>query len=97
MTMNQKPPEDSAFERYDFGPGVTVEGMDGWQRNSASNEIVRCVYVKYDDDTPESDTHKLNFTAVVKGGEVETAWASDNKGQEIGHLPEQPQRSSLKP
>lgn len=79
-------PEDEAFERYDFGEGITVEGMDGWERTSSSQEITRKVFVRFESDPPDAATRVASFTAVVVGGYVQTASASLD-GDQIGHLP----------
>lgn len=83
----QLAPEYAAFERYDFGPGVTVEAADGWERSSGSSEVSRAVYVRYDDDAPDADTHRVIFTVRVVDGQVAEAWASTGKGEQFGHLP----------
>jgi hypothetical protein len=95
-TTHERPPEDVAFERYDFGIGVTVEGTNGWSRDSASPEVTRTVFVRYDEDAPGADTRKLHFTAILEAGEVQDAWASDDKGQQIGHFPRPGSRLNLR-
>lgn len=85
--LARQAPEDGAFERYDFGPGVTVESADGWERSTGSTEVSRAVYVRYDDDAADADTHRVMFTVRLADGKVAEAWASTNKGEQMGYLP----------
>lgn len=97
LTPLVQAPEDEAYARYDFGDGVRVVGADGWQRCTGSPDVTRFVYVHYDDDAPEADSHRLTFTVRLQDGQVESAGALDRKGNEIGYLPEAASHATLAP
>lgn len=76
---------DDIFSQYDFGDGVTCEESDNWNHDDMS-DLNRIVYVSYDDDPEDADTHKASFHVRFDDhGRVEDAYALDmEKGNEIG-------------
>lgn len=80
---------DKAFESYDFGGGVHVDAADGWESVSLGDKgykMGRIVYVKYHDEAPDADTHKVSFSLDIDAqGAVIDHHALDMKtGNEIG-------------
>lgn len=49
----------SAFEAYAFGEGVQVEAHDGFEVEGM--HLSKVAYVRYEDDPPEADTHKVTY------------------------------------
>lgn len=81
---------DAAFEKYNFGDCVSVEGFNGWD-DTDTEDWIRVVYVHFDDDAPDADSHKVSFHvkfANEVSGVVEEAYALlVSNGGEIGHMP----------
>lgn len=91
-----KPPEaeddlrdraDAEFEAYEFGGDCRVEAHNGWERAQTDGEVEfsKVVYVRFDDDAPNSDSHKVGFTVLFSGGKVEQVSAClTRSGDDIG-------------
>ncbi|NCQ50300.1 hypothetical protein GW796_00055 [archaeon] len=75
---------NSALEDYDFGQGVTVEAINGWEYDSESSEVSCTVFLKFDDDELEDDSHIAHFNIEFDGDKVKCATCSYN-GEVIGH------------
>lgn len=76
---------DSLFEHYDFGDGVQVLSHDRWD-SSDPDDWVKRVYVCYEDDAPEDDSHLVSFhVRFSNGGASQEAYALEcDGGQQIG-------------
>lgn len=74
---------DRALANYDFGEGVTVEAVNGWEYDSRQTEVTCAVFLKFDDDAPEDDTHLAHFTVDFENGHVSYAGCSYN-GDSLG-------------
>lgn len=76
---------DRIFEVYDFGDGVQVLDHGRWD-TSDPLDYTKIAYVKYDDDPPEADSHKVSFhVRFDAAGKVTDAYALEcDKGQDIG-------------
>lgn len=60
---------DNALADYDFGEGVTVEATSGWEYDG-SNEVTCPVFLRFDDDEPDADTHQGTFSVTIENGKV---------------------------
>lgn len=67
---------DAALGEYDFGEGVTVEAVNGWEYDSRLTEMSCAVFVKFDTDEPEDDTHLARFTVDFEDGKISYASCS---------------------
>jgi hypothetical protein len=74
---------DQALADYDFGEGVTVEATSGWEYSSNSSEITCPVFLRFDEDAEDEDTHLANFSVVVSNNKVVEAYCTW-KGETIG-------------
>lgn len=81
----QKHLADAAFEAYEFGEGVTVVEDDNWDSNNP-RDLTKIVYVTYDDDLEEAETHKISFhVRFAEDGSVEDVYGLDmESGNDIG-------------
>lgn len=81
---------DTAFEEYDFGDGVMVTDVSGWEYSTPGHERTRRVFVdtRCDGDSHSSST-ALTFTVRFDPdtGDVSKATALDDKGQFWGRMP----------
>lgn len=76
---------DELFEEYDFGDGVEVVAHDSWNTED-SDDLTKIVYVRFDDDPPDADSHKLSFHVRFENGEVD-AYALDMRtGNDVGSM-----------
>lgn len=57
---------DGAFEAYDFGQGVNVEGVGGWETTTPGREMSRAVFFKTDEARPEDASRIARFTVVFQ-------------------------------
>ncbi len=64
---------NEALADYNFGEGVTVEAVNGWESNSRDTEMSCAVFLKFDTDEPEDDTHLGRFTVDFTNGKVSYA------------------------
>lgn len=76
---------DDEFAKYNFGEGVTVEESDGWNTDD-KDDYTKIVYVSYDDDAPEDDSHKVSFhVRFTPDGKVDDVYALEmERGNDIG-------------
>ncbi len=74
---------NEALSNYDFGEGVTVEAVNGWEYDSGQTEVTCAVFLKFDDDEPEDDTHLAHFTVDFDNDKVSYACCSYN-GDSLG-------------
>ena len=76
---------DDEVASYNFGEGVKVVAMDGWD-TSDLNDLTKIVYVEYDDDKPDDDSHKVSFHVRFDAeGAVDDAYALEMRhGNDIG-------------
>lgn len=85
---------DEEVASYDFGEGVKVVAKDGWD-TSDLNDLTQIVYVEYDDDKPEDDSHKVSFHVRFDAeGAVDDAYGLEMRhGNDIGSrgTPKEPQ------
>lgn len=81
---------DQAFAEYEFGAGVIVTDVSGWEYTSPGHERTRKVYVETaaEDDGP-APRWVLDFTVKFdpETGALSEAYAMDNKGQVWGSEP----------
>lgn len=67
---------NAIFEAYEFDDGCQVVSHNGWNSDTSNvggqlhEEFRKVVFVKYDDDQPEADSHMVAFTVRLVGGEV---------------------------
>ncbi len=74
---------NKALEEYDFGVGVNVEAVNGWEYDSGSTEVTCAVFLKFEEDSPEDDTHLAHFTVDLANDKINYASCSWN-GEVIG-------------
>lgn len=76
---------DEAFESYEFGEGVAVVERDNWDTNDPL-DLTKIVYVRFDDDAEEADSHKISFhVRFAEDGSVEDAYGLDmESGNDVG-------------
>lgn len=76
---------DEMIQAYDFGEGVTVVGTDTWNSDDLT-DLMKVVYVEYDDDPADAPSHKVSFHAkFTPAGSPEEAYALEvDSGNEIG-------------
>lgn len=79
---------DDEFESYNFGEGVTVSQSDNWDKNEA-DDLVKIVYVTFDDDLPDADSSKISFHVRFNpDGSVDDAYGLDmESGNDVGFRP----------
>jgi len=75
---------DQALANYNFGEGVFVEATSGWESNSNSKEVSCPIFLKFEDDEPEQDTHRATFTVIIENCKATQAECS-YKGNLIGN------------
>lgn len=75
---------DKALAEYDFGEGVIVEATSGWEHCSSSKEVTCPIFLRFDDDDPDQDTHQATFSVVIEDGKVSQVDCSF-KGNIIGN------------
>lgn len=96
LRTRQEALADDALASYNFGEGVTVVESDAWQRDTfdGKDDLTRVVYVQYEDDPPDADSHRISFHAAFEQGTLTLkeayAYACDN-GAEIGFQGERQQ------
>ncbi len=61
---------DQALAEYNFGEGVTLEATSGWEYSSNSSEVTCPVFLRFEEDDPEADTHLGTFSVVIEKGKV---------------------------
>lgn len=61
---------DEALADYNFGEGVSVEAVNGWEYSNTSNEVTCAVFLRFDDDEMDADTHAGTFSVTVVDGKV---------------------------
>jgi hypothetical protein len=66
---------DEALSNHDFGEGVTVEATSGWEYDG-SNEVTCPVFLRFDEDEPDDDSHRATFSVTVIDGKVTEATCS---------------------
>jgi hypothetical protein len=76
---------DEIFSRYIFGAGVAVKSHNNWD-TSDKRDFIKTVFVSFDDDAPEADSHKVSFhVRFTHEGQVEDAYALETRhGNDIG-------------
>ncbi|WP_321935353.1 hypothetical protein [Paraburkholderia sp. J8-2] len=76
---------EAEFIEYDFGDGVQVLDHNGWETGGDA-KYSKCVFLQYDDDAPDADSHKATFHVHFKAdGTVEDAYALEvGSGNRIG-------------
>lgn len=84
LTVRTHLAEDEV-ESYDFGDGVTVVAQDGWD-TSDLDDLTKIVYVAFDDDKAEDDSHKVSFhVRFDAAGAVDDVYALEMAhGNDIG-------------
>lgn len=85
-TASRESLADEAFGGYIFGDGVYVVESDNWHTGD-KNDFTRIAYVRYDDDMPGADSHKISFhVRFMPDGTVSEAYALEmERGQMIGN------------
>lgn len=76
---------DQALVNYDFGDGVNVEATSGWEYLSGSNEVSCPVFLKFDNDGYDEDTHLATFNVSIEDEKIVCANCS-YQGNLIGHM-----------
>ena len=82
---------DQAFQDYEFGEGVEVTDMSGWEYSTPGFERARKVYVEvYGKEGAPDRKYHLTFTARFNpaDGSLAEAYAIDDKGSIWGSMPE---------
>lgn len=90
---------EEAWVRYEFEQdGLSIEDVDGWQRRTLvgpseagvpGDEMTRVLYVRFDHDPPEATTHRWLFVVKrIEEGVLATCF--DERGAEVGYLPDRP-------
>lgn len=76
---------DAELAVYAFGDGVKVVQHSGWDTNDR-DDFTKIVYVEYDDDAPDADSHKISFHVRFDAdGSVEDAYGLEMEhGNDIG-------------
>lgn len=84
-TTSRESLADEAFGGYFFGEGVYVVESDNWH-TCDKDDFTRIVYVRYDDDMPGADSHKVSFhVRFTPDGVVNEVYALEMEhGQQIG-------------
>jgi hypothetical protein len=77
---------DSALEDYDFGSGVTVEAVNGWEYDSCMSEVSCTVFLKFEEDSVDDYTHLATFCVDFKDDKVISA-SCNCDGKTIGFMP----------
>jgi hypothetical protein len=77
---------DSALEDYDFGSGVTVEAINRWEYDSRMSEVSCAVFLKFEEDSVDDDTHLATFYVDFKDDKVDSAYCHCD-GETIGFMP----------
>jgi hypothetical protein len=78
---------EAEFEAYDFGDDCRVVAHNGWERVEAGDEVefTKVVFVRFADDESGADSHRVGFTVLFKGDQVEQASATLSRtGDDIG-------------
>lgn len=79
---------DQEFEAYMFGDGCTVAEHDGWvveTHGATAAEATKIVYLRFDDDQEDVDSHKASFKVRFEHGVVQDVVALlHSSGNEIG-------------
>ena len=60
---------DKAFEVYDFGDSMSVEGSGGWEWTYGNSLATKSVFLK-DTQTPDADSVRYRFMVEFKDGNV---------------------------
>jgi hypothetical protein len=60
---------DDAFEQYDFGDSMPVEGMSGWEWTDGDTRATRTVFLA-DKLSPDADSTRYRFTVAFIDGKV---------------------------
>lgn len=82
---------ERAFEAYNFGEGVAVAGVSGWEYYAAGHERSREVYVEnVINDGKEKRSNRLGFTVrfAPQTGLLAEAYAEDATGSAFGCMPD---------
>lgn len=76
---------DDVLHSYQFGEGVTVVEQDNWNTDD-KNDFTKIVYVHYDDDLQDADSHKVSFHVQFKmDGTIEEVYGLEiDSGNYIG-------------
>lgn len=74
---------NEALSNYNFGSGVKVEDVNGWESNSRDTEMICSVFLKFETDESEDETHLGKFTVDFKNGKISYANCSC-EGELIG-------------
>jgi hypothetical protein len=74
---------DNALADYDFGEGVFVEATSGWRYESSSSEVTCSVFLRFEEDDKDEDSHLATFSVTVVNGKITQADCSWN-GEFIG-------------
>lgn len=75
---------ERAYENYNFGEGVEVVGRAGWDR-SDPDDLILTVFVRYDTDPDDADSHKVSFHVRFEAEKVSEVYALEcDHGQMIG-------------
>lgn len=88
--MNHKQEQTAANSRdnlandvlaaYEFGEGVTVVEQDNWNTDDPT-DYTKIVYVAYDDDAANADSHKVSFhVRFTADGFIDDAYALEMEG-----------------
>lgn len=72
---------DEALADFNFGEGVTVVATSGWQYDG--QEVSCSVFLQFDEDEPDADSHRGTFSVNIVDGKVVEASCSC-EGQPIG-------------
>lgn len=75
---------DAVLAAFNFGD-TTVVGQDSWDTTD-QNDFIKIVYVQYQEDLPDADSHKISFhVRFNQAGEVDDAYALEMEhGNDIG-------------
>lgn len=83
---------EAAFEAYDFGDGVSVEGASGWEWTAPGREMSRKVYLSYADAEEADGSGAANFTVTFESTSspvvLDASALLTSSGGEIGYMPE---------
>lgn len=75
---------DHELANYDFGEGVKVVGQDSWDM-SDKDDFTKIVYVAFDDEPAEADSHRLSFHVRFLNGVIDDVYAlSMDNGSDVG-------------
>ena len=79
---------DDMFGDYNFGSEMEVVSQQSWNTEQP-DDLTKIVYVKFDDDQPDADSHKLSFHVRFEHGQVDDVYALDMEtGNDVGCMNE---------